>query len=1105
MQDFLSNCGAIRDIGLNLRWDAERLSAEVHQRAAVLADRGIGRGSVVAILHSGTARFFADLFATWNVGATAACLDSSLTPSEIQNVIDFSNAAILLVDGGAPAHNFPTPVVELGRDSSHSRLIATAAYIPDDPALLLFTSGTTGTPKGVVLTFKALTTRIGANISAIGAKTLRRALVTLPTFFGHGLIGNSLTPLLAGGEIVLHSRGMPLINNLGPILDENEISFMSSVPSLWRLALTCSPQPVRRSLSRVHVGSAPLSAALWSEIVAWSGADVVNCYGITETANWIGGASSRNDGIHEGLVGKMWGGSAAVMNESGAISDRGPGEILIQSGCLMSGYLKRQDLTDLAFVQGWFRTGDQGSIDEQGRIWITGRIKDEINRGGFKVQPAEVDLLLETHPAVAEACVFGIPDPMGGEAVAAAVRLAEGQRATALGLQAWCSERLRRGAVPEHWFFVSEIPRTARGKVSRDVVRRTLAKDANVYTVTSDTQSCQANATVAIAATFVLDPLLPALRLALQESELSFGVTPAPYNKVFQELRSPTSLLSTNAGGIDVIIVRLEDFIRDVHDTAEASTTVHETASELRQALSEHFKQSKSPTLFAALPPSPRVPKALWSEIAEANQALYSHARTIVNVTPITSEDIDRVASADRYDLTTDELAHTPFTEEHYASIALALTLKIRALVRPGDTPMRSLASGRSLLDAIRARGARPRSLPGTAAMPTTDAERRLLALWQEILGIDGLGVDDDYFALGGTSLMAARLFAEITRRFATRLPLSTIVEAPTVRKLSQYLENEPTTPAGLLVHLRPGGPRNLFIIHDGVGETLLYLNLARRLPADFTVIGIEPRRLPGIPLAHTRIEDMAAFYLGQIREKQAHGPYLLAGMCAGGIIAYEMAVQLVQAAESVELVALLDAVTPQATRRSAVKRHNEPFNRRAKEPDKGQPAVLETKMPAVSISRRLTKALSWRFQYYGGTLYDSVRFALLRGLLSHDIAWPRFLLGLTFQQILNRVQARYVPRPLSIPSILLVRATSGEAADTPYAKLYVDDTLGWSAIAGNLAVADVRGGHESMLQEPFVESLAGALLPYMIKGATDIPQRVAEPVDIDLLTATGP
>src|SRR5262249_14992656 len=148
-----------------------------------------------------------------------------------------------------------------------------------------------------------------------------------------------------------------LINNLGPVIDEHSIRFMSSVPSLWRLALTCSRQPVGHSLLRVHVGSAPLSAALWSEIADWSGAEVVNCYGITETANWIAGASSRKDGIVEGLVGQMWGGRAAIMDEHGSICDQGLGEIIIKSECLTSGYLKRPDLTAAAFSQGWFRTG----------------------------------------------------------------------------------------------------------------------------------------------------------------------------------------------------------------------------------------------------------------------------------------------------------------------------------------------------------------------------------------------------------------------------------------------------------------------------------------------------------------------------------------------------------------------------------------------------------------------------------------------------------------------------------------------------------------------------------------------------------------------------
>jgi thioesterase domain-containing protein/acyl carrier protein len=257
---------------------------------------------------------------------------------------------------------------------------------------------------------------------------------------------------------------------------------MSSVPTLWRTALTRSPRPTGGSLVRVHVGSAPFSAVLWSEVAAWSGAEVVNCYGTTETANWIAGASSRADGIADALVGKMWGGSAAVRDEGGSIYDVGAGEIVIRSPSLMSGYLDRPDLTAGALDQGWYRTGDSGSVDRQGRIWLTGRIKDEINRAGFKVQPAEIDALLESNAAVAEACVFGIDDPLGGEVVAAAIRLENGASTSPQSLQTWCLERVRREAIPERWFIVSDIPRNARGKVSRDAVRRMLVKEtvANV-------------------------------------------------------------------------------------------------------------------------------------------------------------------------------------------------------------------------------------------------------------------------------------------------------------------------------------------------------------------------------------------------------------------------------------------------------------------------------------------------------------------------------------------------------------------------------------------------------------------------------------------------
>jgi oxalate---CoA ligase len=466
--------GGISDIKLGCRWDFLRLREEIDRRAAVLAAEGIGRGSVVAIVHGGTARFFADLLATWKVGATATCLDQDLTAGEVRNVVEFSKSVVLLTDGAAPVDGLNIPAMELAHREARAAAGNFHVPEPEEPALVLFTSGTTGIPKGVVLSFGALRARIEANISAIGKAALRRSLVTLPTHFGHGLIGNSLTPLLAGGDVVLHPLGVQMANSLGRIVDDHEITFMSSVPSLWRMALLRSSRPRNGTLLRIHIGSAPLPATLWSQVVSWSSAEVVNCYGTTETANWIAGASSRTDTVADGLIGSMWGGRAAVLDDNGAVRESGSGEILIKSASLMSGYLARPDLTSAALHDGWYRTGDSGSIDQSGRLWLTGRIKDEINRAGFKVQPAEIDALLETHPAIAGACVFGVNDPLGGEAIAAAVQLKNGANVTSQELHVWCLERIRREAVPESWFFVSEIPRTDRGKVSREVVRKTL-------------------------------------------------------------------------------------------------------------------------------------------------------------------------------------------------------------------------------------------------------------------------------------------------------------------------------------------------------------------------------------------------------------------------------------------------------------------------------------------------------------------------------------------------------------------------------------------------------------------------------------------------------
>jgi acyl-CoA synthetase (AMP-forming)/AMP-acid ligase II len=236
-----------------------------------------------------------------------------------------------------------------------------------------------------------------------------------------------LTPLLAGGRV--HFWPTPTaaeLSGFGPYLDDNAIKFMSSVPSFWKLASRISPRP-SRPLGRVQVGSAPLSIGQWRDIAAFAGTDNVhNLFGMTETANWIAGGPLDAAVARDGYVGRAWGGTLAILDTAGTISSIGRGEVLVRTPSIMLGYWERPDLDAEAFVDGWSRTGDIGELAADGKLVLVGRIKTEINRGGIKIQAEEVDMLLERHPDILEACAFGIPDAVAGEAVAAAIVLRPG-------------------------------------------------------------------------------------------------------------------------------------------------------------------------------------------------------------------------------------------------------------------------------------------------------------------------------------------------------------------------------------------------------------------------------------------------------------------------------------------------------------------------------------------------------------------------------------------------------------------------------------------------------------------------------------------------------
>jgi len=463
---------SIHDLNTGQQCSGGELAAQVARRAGVLARRVSPDKRNFVIAHGNSADFFADLFAVWQVGGCAVCVNPGLTVPELVNIVGFCEPAAVLVAEDITG-DLDAPVLCTWREPKVPAPTRGLAQYPDDDALILFTSGTTGDPKGVVHSHRSLLARISLNIAHLGTGTLARTLCVLPTHFGHGLIGNCLTPLFAGAELHLMANpGVKGAAALGGMIDEHRISFMSSVPSFWKLALRLSAEPAGSSLKRINIGSAPLSGELWQAVCDWAqDAEVANMYGITETANWIGGASSRGGDISEGLLGRLWGGAAAIRDAEGQVVAIGEGEILLRVPSLMTRYYQRPDLSRAAMQDGWYRTGDTGRLDAEGRLHMTGRRAGLIIVAGVNIYPEELDLLFERHADVTEACAFGQDDDMAGQTVALAVSLRDGADTTVADLQHWVRARLRPEAVPRDIYVLADIPKTDRGKLNRALVR----------------------------------------------------------------------------------------------------------------------------------------------------------------------------------------------------------------------------------------------------------------------------------------------------------------------------------------------------------------------------------------------------------------------------------------------------------------------------------------------------------------------------------------------------------------------------------------------------------------------------------------------------------
>jgi amino acid adenylation domain-containing protein len=360
---------------------------------------------------------------------------------------------------------------------------------------------------------------------------------------------------------------------------------------------------------------------------------------------------------------------------------------------------------------------------------------------------------------------------------------------------------------------------------------------------------------------------------------------------------------------------------------------------------------------------------------------------------------------------------------------------------------------------------------------PRTPTEHEVARIWSEVLRVERLGIHDNFFDLGGHSLLATQVICRINDTFPIKLRLRRIFETPTVAGLAEAIEGEAAAVVreSLLV-LKPGGPGPaLFLVHDGLGDTSLYKNLAARMPETVKVYGIEPHGDGYCPILHTRIPEMAAYHVEQIRRVQPDGPYLLGSMCAGGMIAFEIAVQLESAGLPVGFVALMDAPGPRLRlKRFLTKKRQLARFTSALRSGVGNSRLDRLRDQAAKATRKLRNFLVYELTSGARRVSEAVRFRRLRAALDRGLPVPRSARGISVMTVLDFARKDYAPGRLLEAKALLIRSTEGEGSNEPAVNLTDDPLLDWGGrVKGALEVTDVPGGHSSLLYEPEVEVLA--------------------------------
>ncbi len=474
------------------------LESRAYAVATQLSALGIKRGDRVGLLFPNQPGYVSSFFGGSGLGATIVPVNPLLKSEEIAHILSDSQATAIIVHessldellkglAGAPsvkhvvvsrttAGSLPADtrtgavdIIDLATDAPQITGKWTGAVDPKkDLALLVYTSGTTGKPKGAMLTHENMFSAIGCAQAALNLGSVDRFLAVLPLCHIYGLAVVMLGTIWRGGTLVVVEKFDPA--GVLTTIQQEKVTLVPVVPAMYQFMLMELAKN-KYDLSTVRVclsGAAALPTELISCIEAAFGAPLIEGYGMTEssciaTVNPIDGV--RKPGSVGVAVENL---CVGIFAEDGRQLPSGAdniGEVALKGPNIMQGYYRRPEATQECFRDGWLFTGDLGYKDDEGYLYLAGRKKELILRGGQNIYPREVEEVIVRMPEVAEVAVFGVPDQYMGERVKAVVALVAGASLSDQGVKDFCAERLAEYKVPRLVEFVDRLPRNSTGKV----------------------------------------------------------------------------------------------------------------------------------------------------------------------------------------------------------------------------------------------------------------------------------------------------------------------------------------------------------------------------------------------------------------------------------------------------------------------------------------------------------------------------------------------------------------------------------------------------------------------------------------------------------------